>query len=92
MMQHDLDSILSADDSIEPSPRFAARVMAQVHREAAEPAAPRFPWVRFGAGVAACIGAAVWVQSASQEVTMAAAAALGSLIVAVAVRERARAE
>lgn len=53
MTPEELDHILSSDETLEPSSNFALRVMAAVHREAAEPPPIRFPWVRFGAGVAA---------------------------------------
>jgi hypothetical protein len=58
MLQDDLDRILASDDMLEPSSGFARSVMDAVRREAAEPPAPAFPWLRFSVGVAASGGMA----------------------------------
>lgn len=50
----DLERILSAEDSVEPSAGFTSVVMAAVHRQAAEPPLP-FPWFRFAALLVACL-------------------------------------
>jgi hypothetical protein len=54
MMPDELDEILRSDEAIEPSPGFVSAVMRTVYRESAEPPPLRFPWSRFGVGVAAC--------------------------------------
>ena len=53
MTPDELERILSAEDDLEPSSGFAARVLAAVRRPDAEPPALRFPWLRFAVGVAA---------------------------------------
>lgn len=58
MLQDDLDRILASDDTLEPSSGFARSVMDAVRREAAEPPARAFPWLRFAVGVAASGGMA----------------------------------
>jgi hypothetical protein len=54
MMPDELDEILSSDETIEPSPGFVGAVMRAVYRESTELPPLRFPWSRFGIGVAAC--------------------------------------
>ena len=54
MMPDELDEILGSDETIEPSPRFVSAVMRAVYRESTELPPLRFPWSRFGIGVAAC--------------------------------------
>src|SRR5687767_2455554 len=45
MDDDDLDRLLTAEtESVEPSPAFAAEVMAAVHRRAAAPSPLPFPW------------------------------------------------
>lgn len=51
----DLERILSAEDSVEPSAGFTSVVMAAVHRQAAEPPSLPFPWFRFAALLVACL-------------------------------------
>lgn len=58
MSPEELDRILSSEEALEPSSSFAGNVMASVYREAAEPAALRFPWWRFAAGIVASGGMA----------------------------------
>jgi len=58
MTQDNLDRILSSDDVLEPSSGFAGNVMEAVRRQAAAPATPAFPWVRFALGLAASCGMA----------------------------------
>ena len=53
----DLDRLLSGDDMVMPSARFAAEVMEAVERAANEPPLP-FPWGRFAIGIAGCLGMA----------------------------------
>lgn len=53
MTPEELDRILSSETAPEPSAGFATNVMKSVRREAEEPAALRFPWGRFAAGIAA---------------------------------------
>ena len=48
MTPDELDRILSSEDLPVPSSNFAAEVMAAVRR-------PKFPWLRFAAGVSASI-------------------------------------
>jgi hypothetical protein len=59
MTPDDLDRILSSEDLPEPSPRFAANVMARVRQANSEPPPLAFPWTRFLTGVAASGIAAV---------------------------------
>jgi len=54
MMPDELDEILRSDEAIEPSPGFVSAVMRTVYRQSAEPPPLRFPWSRFGIGLAAC--------------------------------------
>ena len=54
MMPDELDEILRSDDTIEPSPGFVSAVMRATYRELTELPPLRFPWSRFGIGVAAC--------------------------------------
>ena len=54
MMPDELDEILRSDETIEPSPGFMGAVMGAVYQESTEPPPLRFPWSRFGIGVAAC--------------------------------------
>jgi hypothetical protein len=54
MMPDELDEILRSDETIEPSPGFVSVVMRAVYRESTELPPLRFPWSRFGIGVAAC--------------------------------------
>lgn len=58
MTPDDIDRILSSEDVLEPSSGFAGNVMEAVRREAAAPATPAFPWVRFAIGLAASGGMA----------------------------------
>jgi len=53
-----IDRELLADDGAQPSPRFTARVMSAVRREAATPPPLPFPWRRLVLGLAAC---ALWL-------------------------------
>jgi hypothetical protein len=53
MTPDELDRILSSEDAIAPSSGFTANVLAAVRMPQAEPVARHFPWLRFGAGVAA---------------------------------------
>ncbi len=54
MTPDDLDRILaSEEDTLMPSSGFVMNVMEAVRAEAAEPVL-RFPWLRFGTGLAAC--------------------------------------
>ena len=48
-MVNDLDTILNADDSVTPSPGFAASVMRAVRRYANFTLPIQFPWLRFAA-------------------------------------------
>jgi hypothetical protein len=50
----EIERILSSDEHLTPPPDFTARVLDSVHRAAAEPPPLRFPYGRFGLGVAAC--------------------------------------
>jgi hypothetical protein len=59
MTPEELDSILSSDETLEPSPGFAQSVMASVRRETGGLAPLRFPWWRFAAGVAGAGGMAL---------------------------------
>jgi hypothetical protein len=54
MIPDELDEILRSDATIEPSPGFVSAVMRAVYRESTELPPLRFPWSRFGIGVAAC--------------------------------------
>jgi hypothetical protein len=54
MMPDELDEILRSDETIEPSPGFVSAVMRATYRESTELPPLRFPWSRFGIGVAAC--------------------------------------
>ena len=58
MTPDELDRILSSDDSVEPSPDFARKVMESVRRAAVEPPPLSFPWFRFSMGLAGCLVAA----------------------------------
>ena len=67
MIDDDFDGAL-ANDSIEPSAGFTARVMDAVRLAAAEPPPLPFPWGRLALGAAACVvlaiaGAALLVQA-----------------------------
>ena len=53
-MPDELDEILRSEETIEPSPDFVSSVMRAVYRESTELSPLRFPWSRFGIGVAAC--------------------------------------
>ena len=103
MTPEELELILAGEDGLEPSSGFAGGVMAAVRVQAEEPAAVvRFPWGRFGAGLAGCLGMAgagaslfvrggvVWesMAPAAPEVGFAVAALLVSLAVVVAPRVR----
>jgi len=55
MMPDELDEILMSDETIEPSPGFVSTVMHAVYLESTELPPLRFPWSRFGIGVAACV-------------------------------------
>lgn len=55
MRDHDLDRILSKEETIAPSARFVASVMVAVRRENATPAPLSFPWKRALPGIAAAI-------------------------------------
>lgn len=57
----ELDRILSREQPLSPSPRFAATVMAAVRAEAAVPPPLPFPWKPALAGLAACVPATVWL-------------------------------
>jgi hypothetical protein len=60
----DLDRIFSADESIVPSSGFARSVMDAVGSAAEEPPPLPFPWIRFAAGLLACLvwaGSAIWL-------------------------------
>ena len=46
MERDDLDRLLSQDEALVPSSGFAAGVMLAVAREASEPRALAFPWLR----------------------------------------------
>lgn len=63
-MPDELDRILSGDDSLAASSGFADSVMEAVRVQAAEDRPRPFPWIRFGAGVAACGVMAVQVATA----------------------------
>jgi hypothetical protein len=54
MMPDELDEILRSDKTIEPSPGFVSAVLRATYRESTELPPLRFPWSRFGIGVAAC--------------------------------------
>jgi hypothetical protein len=54
----DLDRLLAAADSTEPSSGFAAGVMEALRREQREPPPVPFPWLRLGAGLAAAVALA----------------------------------
>ena len=51
----DIDRLMAADDTIEPSSGFADEVMAGVHAVVEAPPPARFPWGRFLFGVGACL-------------------------------------
>lgn len=53
MTPEELDRILSSADEIAPSSGFLTNVLAAVRTQPAEPIRRRFPWLRFGFGVAA---------------------------------------
>jgi hypothetical protein len=55
MTADDLDRILSAEDSLEPSAGFATNVLEAVRRQASAPPALRFPWLRFTLGLISCL-------------------------------------
>lgn|SRR5262245_14008789 len=55
MTSDDLDKILSAYDSIEPSSDFARNVMLSVYELAAEPPRCPFPRLRFFLGFVSCV-------------------------------------
>ena len=57
----ELDQILSREQPLAPSPRFAATVMAAVRAEAAVPPPLPFPWKPALAGLAACVPATAWL-------------------------------
>lgn len=59
MTPEELDSILSSEETLEPSRGFAGNVMGSVRRQAEDLPPLRFPWWRFAAGVAASGGMAV---------------------------------
>ena len=62
MPNDELERILSEEREIQPSPMFAAKVMAAVQREAAAPPPIAFPWRRAlpgFAGAAAVLGYAI---------------------------------
>ena len=54
-MPDELDEILRSDEIIEPSAGFVGATMRAVYRESTEFPPLRFPWSRFGIGVAACV-------------------------------------
>ncbi len=54
MMPDELDEILRSDKTIEPSPGFVSAVLRATYRASTELPSLRFPWSRFGIGVAAC--------------------------------------
>jgi hypothetical protein len=56
---HDIDRMLSTEDSIVPSSGFAASVMEAVHREAEAPPPIPFPWKRALPGLVSCVGALI---------------------------------
>jgi hypothetical protein len=55
MTPEDLDRILSSEDLLEPSKRFAMDLMTEVRRHVAESTPVPFPWFRFVAGLAASV-------------------------------------
>lgn len=60
MDDDDLDRLLAAEtEGVEPSPAFAAEVMAAVHRRAAAPSPLPFPWKWALPGLGATLVAAV---------------------------------
>jgi hypothetical protein len=64
MDDDDLDRLLAAEtDGIEPSPAFAAEVMAAVQRRAAAPSPLPFPWKWALLGLGAIVVAAAGVLS-----------------------------
>ncbi|MFN3322854.1 MAG: hypothetical protein ACK5AZ_05110 [Bryobacteraceae bacterium] len=77
MTPDELDQILASAENVQPSPAFSKRVMAEVHREAAEPPRLPFPWLRFGIGATAAgvMGAAGTVLVAESGLDFAQAAA-----------------
>jgi hypothetical protein len=59
MDDDDLDRLLTVEtDGVEPSPAFAAEVMAAVHRRAAAPSPLPFPWTWALSGLGATLIAA----------------------------------
>ncbi len=52
MTVDEIESILSSEETIEPSAGFAASVMEAVRRSAAEAPALPFPWPRLAGGMA----------------------------------------
>jgi hypothetical protein len=62
------DTIRGSEESIEPSPQFAARVMAAVRKEAMMPPPLPFPWRRVAIGASLGIATSA-VLSASPAVT-----------------------
>jgi hypothetical protein len=78
MTPEELDSILSTDETVEPSPRFASSVMAAVRRDT-EYERPRFPWLRFATGIAASL-----VMAATGTALLADSAIAGELAYATA--------
>ena len=64
----DTDTTRDSQESVEPSPQFAARVMAAVRKEAMMPPPLPFPWRRVAIGAGLGIAASA-VLSASPAVT-----------------------
>jgi hypothetical protein len=58
-------------DSIQPSSGFAESLMAKVRLAATEPPPLRFPWGRFGVGLASCAALASAGAALTPEVTTA---------------------
>ena len=54
MNAKEIDRALREDETIEPSPIFASRVMGAVRRQVADQDAIAFPWSRLLPGLVAC--------------------------------------
>ena len=79
----DLDRLLMADESVTPSPGFAAVIMDAVEVAAAEPPPLPFPWRPFAAGL---LGCAVWAASCVWLLQLVSASTVGVIQQVSAVR------
>jgi uncharacterized membrane protein HdeD (DUF308 family) len=59
MNANEIDRALREDETIEPSPIFASRVMGAVRRQVSEQEAIAFPWSRLLPGLVGCAAAIV---------------------------------